>query len=92
MEFKIQTELKQLLKQGIPEEMAQLIVYTKYNKPEAEPILDMYKQEQLLIMEHLDQFTPFELSIYTKENNNKTLIYNDKSELSLSQENKNTDI
>ena len=60
MEHKIKREIDNLMKMNIPETMAMIIVYKKYNKiDEMNSIIEMVKEEQKEIEEEIDNFVPF---------------------------------
>jgi len=60
MEIKIKREIENLMKMNIPESMAMIIVYKKYNKlDELNSIIEMVKEEQKEIAEVIDNFVPF---------------------------------
>ena len=60
MEHKIKREIDSLMKMNIPESMAMIIVYKKYNKlDEMNSIIEMVKEEQKEIEEEIDNFVPF---------------------------------
>ena len=60
MEIKIKREIEDLMKMNIPESMAMIIVYKKYNKlDELNSIIEMVKEEQKEIQEVIDNFVPF---------------------------------
>jgi hypothetical protein len=60
MEIKIKREIENLMKMNIPESMAMIIVYKKYNKlDELNSIIEMVKEEQKEIAEEIDNFVPF---------------------------------
>jgi pyruvate-formate lyase-activating enzyme len=60
MEIKIKREIENLMKMNIPESMAMLIVYKKYNKlDELNSIIEVLKEEQKEIAEEIDNFVPF---------------------------------
>ena len=60
MEHKIKREIDSLMKMNIPETMAMIIVYKKYNKiDEMNSIIEMVKEEQKEIEEEIDNFVPF---------------------------------
>lgn len=60
MEIKIKREIEDLMKMNIPESMAMIIVYKKYNKlDELNSIIEMVKEEQKEIQEAIDNFVPF---------------------------------
>ena len=60
MNFKMKVEYEALLKLGIPESMALMIVYNKHNnKDDTDSIIDMVKQEQEAIEEAIKDFVPF---------------------------------
>lgn len=78
MDFKIKTEIQQLIKNGIPEEFAQIIACAKYKKLEAVgELLEDIKQEQEVLKDLLSNFQPLVSNIEEfKQNNNDELIYN----------------
>jgi pyruvate-formate lyase-activating enzyme len=60
MEIKIKREIENLMKMNIPESMAMIIVYKKYNKlDELNSIIEVLKEEQKEIAEEIDNFVPF---------------------------------
>lgn len=82
MDRKAESELKQLIKIGVPENMAYLIVSHKYNKKEeVENIIDDIKDEQNEIKNELKNFVQFSKNNTFIENENKI------SNLSLIKEN-----
>jgi len=82
MDKKAETELKQLIKIGVPENMAYLIVSHKYNKKEeVENIIDDIKDEQQEIKNELKNFIELSKNNTFIENENKI------SNLSLIKEN-----
>lgn len=85
LEKKADVEYKQLIKIGVPENMAYLIVSHKYNKKEVveESILDI-KDEQLEIKNELEKFIELSKSLEIVENEKNinlisTLNINDKN-------------
>jgi pyruvate-formate lyase-activating enzyme len=82
MDRKAEAELKQLIKIGVPENMAYLIVSHKYNKKEeVENIIDDIKDEQTEIKNELKNFIELSKNNTFIENENKI------SNLSLIKEN-----
>jgi hypothetical protein len=85
LEKKADVEYKQLIKIGVPENMAYLIVSHKYNKKEiVEESISDIKDEQLEIKNELEKFIELSKSIELVENEkneNKisTLNINDKN-------------
>jgi hypothetical protein len=62
MDYKMKFEINNLIKHGIPEEMALLCICKKYNKEYlVEDILMEKKQEQELLREELSKFSKFVL-------------------------------
>jgi hypothetical protein len=58
-DFKIDMEIKQLIKMGVPDDMAFVIAHINNGKAdEVEHVLDKYKQEQQMIKEQLSNFVP----------------------------------
>jgi hypothetical protein len=71
-DFKIDMEIKQLVKMGVPDDMAFVIAHINNGKAdEIQPMLEKYKQEQQMIKEELNKFVPFEqnLSLYSIDSN-----------------------
>ena len=72
MDYKMKTELNNLVKMGFTEEMATIIVSAKYNKLEiSKEIIDDLKDENTTIQEELNNFIPLEENIkynYDKDN------------------------
>jgi hypothetical protein len=63
---KIKNDIKNLLKMGLPEEMAYIVAYSNNGKPEeASDYFDLVKDEQELIMKEIQNcgFVPFENNI-----------------------------
>jgi hypothetical protein len=60
-DFKMKQEIKNLIKMGISEDMATLIIATKYgNLDLASDIVSSFKDENEAIMEELKNFKPYE--------------------------------
>ena len=60
MEIKIKREIDSLMKMNIPESMAMIIVYKKYNKiDEMNSVIEMVKEEQKEIEEEIENFVLF---------------------------------
>lgn len=58
-DFKIDLEIKQLIKMGVPEDMAYVIAHINNGKiDEVQHLLDRYKEEQQLIKEEMKDFVP----------------------------------
>jgi hypothetical protein len=58
--YKIDLEVKNLIKLGIPSDLALIYVYAKHNKEELAKDLVYDKiAEQILLQEELQKFTPF---------------------------------
>lgn len=62
MDFKMKCEISNLIKAGIPEDLATLSVCLKYDKKYlVEDFINERKQEQELLKEELAKFTEFKL-------------------------------
>ena len=60
-DFKINQDIQNLLKMGLPEDMAQVVAFANNGKPEAvEDIVSMMAQEHELMMKELENFVPFD--------------------------------
>jgi hypothetical protein len=67
MDYKMKFEVKQLVKIGIPEDIALMSVCKKYNKEHlVEDIVLDLRQEQELLQEELAKFTEFKLAEKTE--------------------------
>ena len=57
--FKINQELQQLIKLGVPEDMALVVACANHKNPnEASDAIEMLKDEQQIIIEQLNNFIP----------------------------------
>lgn len=66
MEFKMKTEISNLVKKGIPEDLATISVCLKYNRQDlVDDLLIERKQEQELLREELEKFVEFKVDNYT---------------------------
>lgn len=66
MDFKMKVEISNLIKAGIPEDLATLSVCLKYDKKHlVDDLLMERKQEQELLREELEKFVEFKV-----DNNN----------------------
>ena len=60
MEIKIKREIENLMKMNIPETMAMMIVYKKYDKlDELNSIIETVIEEQKEIEKEIENFVPF---------------------------------
>jgi hypothetical protein len=63
MDLKMKYEINNLVKHGIPEDVAIISVCLKYNKKElAEDLINERKEEQELLREELEKFVEFKLN------------------------------
>ena len=63
MDLKMKYEINNLVKHGIPEDVAIISVCLKYNKKElAEDLINERKEEQELLREELAKFVEFKLN------------------------------
>jgi pyruvate-formate lyase-activating enzyme len=78
MESKSELEFKQLVKIGVPENMAYLIVKHKYNnKEEVDSLIADVKDQQLEIQNELQNFVELSKNIeYIEKEKNNNLISN----------------
>jgi hypothetical protein len=68
MDLKMKYEIKQLVKMGIPEDVAFFSICVKYNKKHlVEDHIEETRQEQELLKEELERFTEFTKIIIDKE-------------------------
>jgi hypothetical protein len=69
-DFKIDLEIKQLVKMGVPEDMAFVIAHINNGKEEEiQPLLDKYKQEQQMIKDEMKDFLPLQINLSAINNN-----------------------
>ena len=62
MDLKMKYEINNLVKHGIPEDVAIISVCLKYNKKElAEDLINERKEEQELLREELEKFVEFKI-------------------------------
>jgi anti-sigma regulatory factor (Ser/Thr protein kinase) len=63
MDFKINTEIKRLLKMGLPEDMAFIVAHANNGKAEeVQGYINLIEQEQKIIKDELKNFVPLEQS------------------------------
>lgn len=63
MDLKMKYEINNLVKHGIPEDVAIISVCLKYNKKElAEDLINERKEEQELLREELEKFVEFKIN------------------------------
>jgi len=68
MDLKMKYEIKQLVKIGIPEDVAFFSVCVKYNKKHlVEDYMEETRQEQEILREELERFTELKKTIIDKE-------------------------
>jgi anti-sigma regulatory factor (Ser/Thr protein kinase) len=70
MDFKINTEIKRLLKMGLPEDMAFIVAHANNGKAEeVQGYISLIEQEQKIIKDELKTFVPLEQNILSISNN-----------------------
>lgn len=69
-DFKIDMEIKQLRKMGIPDEVAFIVAHVNNGKAdEIQHYIEMHKQEQQMIKDELDKLVPLEKNLTLYNNN-----------------------
>lgn len=77
MDFKINQEIKHLLKMGLPEDMAFIVAHANNGKSEeVGTYITLIEQEQQMIKDELKNFAPLQKNIYIDVNK-----ANDKNEI-----------
>lgn len=70
MDFKINNEIKQLVKMGLPEDMAFIVAHANNGKAEeVQGYINLIEQEQQLIKEELKNFVPLQENILSINTN-----------------------